>query len=337
MICRIKIIILVFTLLSVQQIFSQTDLNKTAQSTMNFLLVGTSSKACAMGEAFVTSGTGSQSIFYNPAGLALVDNTFDINLNYTQWIADINYLSGAVGWNLLEYGVIGVHLLTVDYGDINGTSLISPAEQNLYPLGYKDNGLVSNVAAYVVGLTYSKLITQEFSLGFTIKYAGQNLGQNTFGTSTVKNDASIFAFDAGVRYQTDFNGFTFGMFLRNFSTNIQREEIEEQLPLLFSFGASINLLELIQEKYSNENGIIFEADFLHQNNYTERVNLGVEYKFLKIFSLLAGYQSNRDLASWSAGAGFNSSVSDYDIAVNYSYSSFDIFNSVNRISLNFSF
>jgi len=337
MIGKIKIIIFVFTLLSSQLIVSQTDLNKTAQSTMNFLLVGTSSKACAMGEAFVTTGTGSQSIFYNPAGLALVSNTFDINLNYTQWIADINYISAAVGWDLSEYGVVGVHLLTVDYGDINGTSLISPAEQNLYPLGYKDNGLVSNVAAYVVGLTYSKLITQEFSLGFTLKYAGQNLGRNTFGTSTVENDASIFAFDAGVRYQTDFNGFTFGMFLRNFSTNIQREEIEEQLPLLFSFGASINLLELIQEKYSEDNSIIFEADFLHQNNYTERVNLGLEYKFLKMFSLLAGYQTNRDLASWSAGAGFNSSVSDYDIAVNYSYSSFDIFNSVNRISLNFSF
>ena len=296
------------------QIVAQTDLNKTAQSTMNFLLVGTSSKACAMGEAFVTTGTGSESIFYNPAGLAIVDKNFNIGLNYTQWIADINYLSGALGWNISDFGVIGFHLLTVDYGDINGTSLISPAEQNLYPLGYKDNGLVSNVAAYVVGLTYSKLITQEFSLGVTIKYAGQNLGQNNFGTSTTDNNASIFAFDAGVRYQTDFNGFTFGMFLRNFSTNIQREEIEEQLPLLFSFGASINLLELIQEKYSDESSIIFEADFLHQNNYTERVNLGMEYKFLKMFSLLAGYQTNRDLASWSAGVGFNSSVSDYDIS-----------------------
>lgn len=337
MIGKIIIKIIVCALLCSQLIVSQTDLNKTAQSTMNFLLVGTSSKACAMGEAFVTTGTGSQSIFYNPAGLALVDNTFDINLNYTQWIADINYISGAVGWDLSEYGVVGVHLITVDYGDINGTSLISPAEQNLYPLGYKDNGLVSNVAAYVVGLTYSKLITREFSLGFTMKYAGQNLGRNTFGTSTVENDASIFAFDAGVRYQTDFNGFTFGMFLRNFATNIQREEIEEQLPLLFSFGASINLLELIQGKYSDENSIIFEADFLHQNNYTERVNLGLEYKFLKMFSLLAGYQTNRDLASWSAGAGFNSSISDYDIAVNYSYSSFDVFDGVNRISLNFSF
>lgn len=337
MFSRFILAVLLLTSCCHQLLFSQTNLNKTAQSTMNFLLVGTSSKACAMGEAFVTIGTGSQSIFYNPAGLALVDNTFDINLNYTQWIADINYISGAVGWDLSEYGVVGVHLLTVDYGNINGTSLVSPAEQNLYPLGYKDNGLVSNVGAYVVGITYSKLVTEEFSLGITMKYAGQNLGRNIYASTTVDNDASIFAFDAGVRYQTDFNGFTFGMFLRNFSTNLKREEIEEQLPLLFSFGASINLLQIIEEKKSDENSIVLEMDFLHQNNYTERINMGLEYKFLKMFSLLAGYQTNRDLASWSAGAGFNSSVSDYDIAVNYSYSSFDIFDSVNRISLNFSF
>jgi len=329
--------ILFFIIVCVEPIISQTNLNKTAQSTMNFLLVGTIPKACAMGEAFVTMGTGSESIFYNPAGLAVVDKTFDINLSYTDWIADINYISGAIGWDLDELGVVGVHLLTVDYGDILGTSLISPSESNLYPLGYRDNGLISNVGAYVIGLTYSKLITQEFSLGLTLKYAGQNLGQNTFNNSTIDNDAAIFAFDAGVRYQTSFNGFAFGMYLRNFSTNLKREEIEEQLPLIFSFGASINFLEIIVDKKSNENNLIFEIDFLHQNNYTERINMGLEYQFFKMFFLRGGYQTNRDLASWSGGLGFKTELSDYEIGVNYSYSSFEIFNSVNRLSLNFLF
>jgi hypothetical protein len=304
---------------------------------MNFLLVGTASKASAMGEAFVVTGVGSESIFYNPAGLAIGANEFDINLNYTEWIADINYVSGAMGWNLSEFGAVGFHLLTVDYGDIIGTSLISASENNQYPLGYKDNGLISNVNAFVLGLTYSKSITQEFSLGFTIKYAAQNLGQNTFGSTTIDNDASIFAFDAGVRYQTSFNGFAFGMFLRNFSTNIQREEIEEQLPLVFSFGASINLLEFIQENKSDESSVIFEADFLHQNNYSERVNMGMEYQFMKMFFIRGGYQTNRDLASWSGGLGFRTTLSDYEVALDYSYSSFEYFTSVNRISLNFSF
>ena len=318
-------------------VFSQTDLSKTAQSTMNFLLVGTSSRASAMGEAYVTVGKGAESMFYNPAGLSLFKKTFDINLNYTQWIADIKYLSGGVAWSLNEFGVIGAHLLTVDYGTINGTSLISSAEEPLYPLGYKDNGLVSNVGAYVVGLSYAKTITREFSMGLTLKLAGQNLGQSTFDNSTKDNDASKLVIDAGVRYQTGFKEFTFGMFIRNFSTNIKREEIEEQLPLLFSFGASVNVMQVIAEEISENNSLTFEIDFLHQNSYSERVNLGLEYKFLEMFSLRGGYQTNRDLASWSGGVGFNTSLSDYDIEVDYAYSSFDIFDSVNRISLNFSF
>ena len=330
---NVMVLVLFFTLPSV----SQTDLKKTAQSTMNFLLVGTSSKACAMGEAYVTTGKGSESLFYNPAGLSRMDKKFDINLNYTQWIADINYLSGAVAWNLSEYGTIGAHLLTVDYGTINGTSLIRESELSLYPLGYKDNGLVSNVGAYVVGLSYAKSISQEFSMGVTLKLAGQSLGQSNLGSSIKDNDANKVAFDAGVRYQTEFKQFTFGMFIRNFATNIKREEIEEQLPLLFSFGASINVMQVINEEISNDNSITIAADFLHQNNYSERINLGVEYKFMNMLSLRGGYQTNRDLASWSGGIGFLTSLSDYNIEFNYSYSSFEIFDSVNRISLNFSF
>jgi len=337
MIIRTILFLTLLSLLFPQPVISQSGFNKTAQSTMNFLLVGTSSKACAMGEAFVTTGIGSESMFYNPAGLSLMKKNFDINFNYTQWIADINYLSGGISWNLEEIGVIGIHLLTVDYGSINGTSLISVSEQNLYPLGYKDNGLVSNVGAYVVGLTYGRQITQEFSMGLTMKLAGQKLGQSTFGGSTEDNNASKIAFDAGVRYQTGFKHFTFGMFIRNFATNVKREEIEEQLPLLFSFGASINVMEIVTEEFSEDNQITFAADFLHQNNYSERVNFGLEYNFLGMVSLRGGYQTNRDLASWSAGLGLNTSLSDYDIEVNYSYSSFEFFTSVNRVSLIFSF
>ena len=170
-----------------------------------------------------------------------------------------------------------------------------------------------------------------------MKLAGQNLGQNSFGSTVKDNDALKLAFDAGVRYQTTFKQFAFGMFIRNFATNIKREEVDEQLPLLFVFGASINVMEVIDEEISKNNDITFALDFLHENNYSERVNLGLEYKFLRMLSLRGGYQTNRDLASWSGGLGFNTSLSDYDIEISYSYSRFEIFNSVNRISLNFSF
>ena len=330
-------LILITVLVFSSQNFAQVDLNKTAQSTMNFLLVGTSSRASALGEAFNAIGIGSESMFYNPSGLTEMNKNFDISLNYTSWIADIKYLSGGAAWNLGNYGVVGFNILTVDYGDIYGTSLLTPGEANLYPSGFKENGVLSNVGAYSFGLAYAKAISEAFSVGGNVKLVGQNLGESSFGTSSKKNDATKLAVDAGVKYKTEFNGFTFGMSIRNFSTNIKREEIEEQLPLLFSLGAAINVMETVDKDLAENNSILLAVDFLHPNNYSERMNFGLEYQYLQMISVRFGYQTNRDLASWSAGLGFNTSISDYDMGISYSYSKFDFFNSVSRISINFIF
>lgn len=333
---KIRIILITILVFSSQN-FAQVDLNKTAQSTMNFLLVGTSSRASALGEAFNAIGIGSESMFYNPSGLTELNKNFDISINYTSWIADIKYLSGGAAWNLGNYGVVGVNMLTVDYGDIYGTSLLSPGEANLYPSGFKENGILSNVGAYSFGLAYAKAISEAFSVGGNVKLVGQNLGESSFGTSSKKNDATKLAVDAGVKYKTEFNGFTFGMSIRNFSTNIKREEIEEQLPLLFSLGAAINVMETVDKDLAENNSILLAVDFLHPNNYSERMNFGLEYQYLQMISVRFGYQTNRDLASWSAGLGFNTSISDYDVGISYSYSKFDFFDSVSRISINFIF
>jgi hypothetical protein len=329
-----KAINILFTIIILQfSIFAQVDLDKTGQSTMNFLLVGTSPKASAMGEAFVSVGTGSESIFYNPSGLAILEKKFDIIVNYTRWIADINYLSGALAFNMNDFGVVGLHLVTVDYGTINGTSLLA---NDFDPLGYIDNGPVSNVGAYVVGLTYAKSVSQQFSIGWNVKLAGQNLGRNIFMDGRQKdNDAVKLAFDAGIRYNTGFKGFVFGMYIRNFASNIKRELNDEQLPLIFSLGASFNAMEIFN--FDPGSSFILAVDFLHQNNYSERVNLGMEYKFLDMVSLRGGYQTNRDLASWSGGIGLSQSILDYDVEVSYSYSMFEIFDSVSRLSLQISF
>jgi hypothetical protein len=329
---NIKYILIVLFALA-NFINAQVDLKKTGQSTMNFLLVSTSPKASAMGEAFTSVGTGSESIFYNPAGLAIMDNQFDISVNYTSWIADINYLGGSIAFNTFSYGTFGFHMVTVDYGVINGTSLLSNESD---PLGYIDNGPVGNVGAYVVGLSYAKAISNQFSIGGNVKLAGQNLGRNVYTDgSETENDAVKLVFDAGVRYNTGYKGFVFGMYLRNFSSNIKRELIEEQLPLIFSLGASINAMEVLN--FDPASSLILSVDFLHQNNYSERVNLGMEYKLFNMIALRGGYQTNRDLASWSGGIGLSTSLSGYDVEVSYSYSSFEIFDSVNRLSLSFSF
>lgn len=325
---------LIIGLLTLSETNAQIGLNKLAQSTMNFQLVSISPKASAMGEAFYSIGSGSESVFYNPAGLSTTEAQFDVTLNYTQWIADIAYLGGSFAYNMGNYGTVALSVLSVDYGTIYATSLDPSASS---ASGYIENGTMSNVGAYSLGLSYAKSINEKFSIGGNIRLVGQNLGTNTFvDGSTVDNNAQKLVFDAGVLYNTGYKDFRFGMTIRNFSSNIKREEIDEQLPLAFTMGGAVNVLAFVLPESKND-VLTLAVDFLHSNSYSERVNIGAEYKFLGMIALRAGYQTNRDIASWSAGAGFNTELSGYDLQVNYSFSKMDVFDNVNRISVNFAF
>lgn len=317
---------------------AQVGLDKLGQSTMNFLAVSVSPKASGMGDAYFGMCSGVESIFYNPAGLAKNKNEIEAVFNYTQWIADINYLAGAVSWRIENIGTVGISLLSVDYGTIYGTSLINPSQSAQYPLGYIDNGELSGVGAYYFGISYAKAITEQFSIGGNIRLAGQNLGTNNFNDGTSReNNATKLVFDAGVQYNTGFKDFRFGMAIRNFSSNIKREEIDEQLPLVFTVGTAIDLVQFISPENSKDNELTLAVDYIHSNNFSERFNVGMEYKLLDMIYLRGGYQSNRDLASWSGGIGFSKAIGSYLVDINYSISQMEIFDNVNRLSVGFGF
>ncbi|MCF8259802.1 MAG: PorV/PorQ family protein [Melioribacteraceae bacterium] len=332
------IILFVILLVASRSTRAQVGLDKLAQSTMNFLLVSISPEASAMGNAVYASNEGALSIFYNPAGLAFSEKSVDVSLNFTQWIADINYLGGAISYNLGNFGVVGAHVMTVDYGTINGASLINPALQFQYPAGYIDNGPISNVGAYSFGISYAKRINEQFGIGGNIRYVGQNLGDQVyFDKSGQSNDAAKLVFDAGVIYNTGYRNFRFGMAIRNFASQIKREEIEEQLPLTFTIGTAIDILKFIVPEHDSGTNLTLTSDYIHSNNYSERVNFGMEYKIFDVLFFRGGYQTNRDIASWSGGIGFRQQVMDYSVSVNYSYSQMEVFDNVNRLSLGFSF
>jgi len=316
---------------------AQVGLDKVAQSTMNFQLVSISPKASAMGEAFCAVGTGAEGIFFNPAGVVETATKFELKMSITQWIADINYMAGAIVWNTGNWGSLGFSVMSVDYGTINGTSLLAPGESSMYPIGYKETGKVSNVGAYSFGLTYGRAISSQFFIAGNMRLAGQNLGRSMVAKGMKDNNATKLVFDAGVKYYTGLKSFRFGMAFRNFSSNVKREEIEEQLPILFTMGVAMNMMDVIAPAHAADNALLLAVDFLHPNNYSERVNLGLEYKLLGCLAMRGGYQTNRDLASWSAGLGLNTTIGVNNIEFDYSYSAFDIFDEVNRFAIGIAF
>ncbi len=307
----------------------------TGQSSMTFLQVGVSPKASALGDAYTAMSKGVESVFFNPAGLTEMNSKFQAFVSSTQWFADIKYLAGAVGYNSGDYGAFALSFIVVDYGTIKGTSLVPAASTGA---NYTLTGDVKNVGAYSFGLTYVKAVSTKFAIGGTVKYVGQQLGQLTDANgNTSDNNANKLAFDMGVKYFPGIESLRLGMSIRNFSTFVQYQNFESPLPLAFSVGLGMNLMDLINKDMSKEHALVLSSEFVHPNDYTDRINTGLEYTFMNLVSLRAGYETNHDILSWSGGIGLGTSLGGTRIDVDYSYSHTKYFDGINRFALNVGF
>jgi hypothetical protein len=333
---KIKIVFSLALLLIITQI-SYSQNVKLAQSGMKFLSVAGDARAAALADAVTSVEGNSESIFYNPASVARQESLFDLTFGNTSWIADINYLNTAVTFAPSKgiYGVFGLSLVSVDYGEFNRT-IIGPDG------GSMDVGTYSPTAI-AAGLTYARALSDKFSVGGNVRYIYQDYGDGHVVGGDFENlktqsiDIDVVAFDFGVLYKTGFKSLNLGMNIRNFSGEIQFVDESFQLPLTFKLGLSMNLLDLL-ESDNDSHRLLFAIDAEHPRDNKEMLHIGTEYTFMNIISLRAGYITPETTeAGINAGVGLKYGLAGINLAVDYSYTEFNIFNDVHRISVKLSY
>ena len=307
------------------------EIKKVAQTGLQFLKVDVGARAAAMGGAYLVAGYDATSMFYNPAGIANISSDFDIFAGQTQWIADIKYNTAAIVKNFENIGAIGISFIIADYGDnIIGTQVAANDK------GYVETGNL-DVGAYAIGLSYAKQLTEKFTVGAQIRYVGQNLGENLMADgNTVENKVNGLSFDFGTIFYPGFKSFRFGVSVRNFSADYQYEEESFELPLTFAIGVAMNVLDFTEMR-NEDHSLLVTVDAIHPRDYSERINLGAEYWFNNMFALRGGYKFNYDEEGLTAGLGVKLNISKMNLKLDYSYTDFGVFNSVNRFSVGFSF
>lgn len=325
--------VLVWMLGTVSAGWAQVNLKKVGQSTMNFLKVSVSPRAAALGNSLTVLSNDASSVFYNPSGLADINSGSSLFLSRTQWIAGINYTAGSAAHNLGNFGTLAVSALNVDYGDIPRTVLLSKSD----PQGYEKQGQL-NVGAYALGLGYARKISTQFQMGGQLQYVGHTLGQSELDSETVTNQQRRLVANFGVQFQPGWKKSRFGMAIRNFSSQVKYEEVGATLPMVFLVGAGIDLVELLAPEQASGHSFMVTSEFVHPNNYTERINLGGEYSvFNGLIALRAGYQFNRDLQGLGAGFGLSPSIGSNQVTIDYSYNAMRVFGGVNRFALGVEF
>lgn len=318
-------IALVLGLLVAQTDAPAQTFNKAGRAAFQFLKIGIGARQTAMGEASISVVQDVNTVFWNPAGLMGVTST-EASFSYNKWLADLDYMAGAVGFHLGDVGVVGVSYSQLSYGDIPEALAVSESGSSDTRTG---NSFTGNDLS--VGLSFAHQFTSNLSIGVTAKYLREKL---------FVYSASTFAFDVGTYYDTQFKGIKFAMSAQNFASSVKFLDVSDRkegydIPLLFTIGASIDLIKPEDAFLTagDANRLTLALETVNSNDYGERWNVGAEYAFSEFLFLRGGYRFNYDDGNTSFGIGLQKQIGDFNIRLDYSYVSFKYLSSPQRISL----
>ncbi len=305
------------------------------------LLINPWARSSGFGSANSAHVKGIESTFLNIAGLAFTEKT-EIVFSNTNWLSgtDVSINTAGFSQKVGETGVLGVSIMSVDYGDIEITTNDQP-----------DGGLGTySPTSLNFNLSYAKKFTDNIYGGVNVKLISQSINDLT---------ATGLAFDAGVQYVTgEEKNIRFGIAIRNVgpAMSFSGDGIAVRLDALSgSFDQTFESRSQSFEIPSNLN-IGAAYDFLFENhrltlagNFTsnsfskDQYSLGAEYAFMKKFMVRTGYtiDDNGDVdintnALTGFAAGFSVELpfkkgGTSTIAIDYSYRDSDPFDGSHSI------
>ncbi len=168
--------------------------NKNITTAVPFLTITPDARAAGFGDAGVATSPDANSAYWNAGKLAFIDKGYGISLSYTPWLAKIIndmkivHLSGFYKINREE--AVAVSLKYFDLGEIQLNNGPDPVANGLGR--YNPRELSFDV-------TYSRLLTEHFGIGGSLRYIYSNL-TGAIPTNPDGLSAHSVAVDVGVFY-----------------------------------------------------------------------------------------------------------------------------------------
>ncbi len=275
-----------------------------------FLEIPASARGEGMASAVLATVDDISSIYYNPGGLAW-QNGRQFVISHTMLYAGISHDFGAYTMPALG-GVVGVSAISLYTGDIDETTPYQPE-------GTGKTYVAGDLSA---GLSYSRLLTDRFSVGVNVKYVGEYLADvHTQG----------WAMDIGTIFKTAFKDIRLGMALTNFGPDLKFIQQSAPLPMAFHFGAAGEILN------TPTNRITLDIEGSHPNDNLEKFQIGAEYAYKEMLFLRGGAKIQYDTDLFALGGGFKFPISSFMMRADYSFTYMRYLKSVHRFSLGVEF
>jgi hypothetical protein len=304
------------------------DFNKGGRTAFQFLKIGVGARQAALGEASIATVRDANSAFWNPAGISGVEG-YEASFSYARWLADMNYVAGAIAGRWGEVGTFALSIAALDYGDIPEAVVGGSG-------GDARTGETFTGNDFLVGLSYARNFTDRLAIGVGVKYVQESLFD--YSENTV-------AFDVGTTYDIGYKGLQLAMSAQNFAGSVRwldEDQADRQegydIPLVFRIGLSGALV--------GANGFMtmpgphrvdLSAEAINTNDFSERIHFGLEYTFNELFVLRGGYRFGYDEGNWALGAGLNPEVGGVRMRFDYAYVGYSFLAAPQRLSVSFAF
>lgn len=186
------------------------------------LLISPDSRSGAMGDVGAATTPDINSIHWNAAKLAFIEEKSGISFTYTPWLRDIvgdidlSYLSGF--YKINDRSAVGASLTYFSLGGIDFYDISGESKGNFKP------------NEFAIDMAYSMKLSEKFSASVTGRYIRSDLtqGQNV-GTAT-SHAANAFGADLGLYFQSEIknselnSSYAVGLQIANLGSKISYSE-----------------------------------------------------------------------------------------------------------------
>lgn len=308
-------------------------ITKTGTTAAKFLSFGVGPRAIAMGGAFTAVANDATAMYWNPAGIALLDRN-QVVFSQTNWFVDINVNYIGVVIPAGELGNFGVNVTALSMDDMDVTTVNSP----------EGTGERFSAGDYAFGFSYARQLYENFTIGINLKYIREDISNSS---------AQGFGIDIGTLFNTPFYGIKFSSSISNFGTKLQmsgddlrfqndpdkqssgnNENIDAyyatdqfELPLKLQIGFARDFQILEGQK------LTVSVEAAHPNDNNEYINFGTELSLLDETVFLRGGMKSLGMKDrvedFTLGAGFQTNQLDFlDLSLDYAFQKYEFLGDV---------
>jgi Type IX secretion system protein PorV len=310
-----------------------------------FLTISPDARHSGMGDVGAASSPDASSTYWNPAKLTFLESASGGSLSYTPWLGKITndmwiaYLNGY--YKITREQTVALSMKYFDMGDFFARSNDNVDDGTFHPRDFSFD------------LTYSRLLTENFSVGLTGRFIHSNLLGQYNGNSIIDTKpGNSVAADVGIYYFTELRGaktttLSLGAVISNIGPKLSNSNESNTNPLptnlrlgaaymidLDPFNSITFLLDFnkLMVPSPQANGVIPDKSLISgmfssfsdaSGGISEEmkeviINAGVEYWYNKTFAGRVGYFSEAQLKGnrkyMTIGVGFKKNRFGFDVA-----------------------